>query len=114
MFGPFSWASGVVYCEGEGGGGKVECRQVSPEGQHPAANGIVAVDGGRTVLVNEIVKGTTTVYDVDAGSKELTVRQEVVSSALPSHSCCVARSSGLGALRIVYPIHEAIARLRRT
>lgn len=59
--------------------GKLDCKQVSPKDGHPSANGMMLVDDGKTLLVNDIVEGTTTVYDVDTASKDLTVRMKVVS-----------------------------------
>ena len=82
MLGPFRWASGIVHCDASSG--KIQCKEVSPPGQHPAANGVLLVDGGKTLMVNEIVKATTTVYDVNSVTKMLTVKDEVVSNA-----CCV-------------------------
>lgn len=58
--------------------GKLECQTVSPKNGHPSANGMVLVDGGKTLLVNDIVEATTTVYDVDPASKVLTVKKKVV------------------------------------
>jgi sugar lactone lactonase YvrE len=61
----------------------LHCKVVSPVNGHPAANGVLLVDDGKTLLVNEIVEATTTVYDVDSVSKMLTVRKKVVSQIDP-------------------------------
>jgi hypothetical protein len=58
--------------------GDLECKTVSPPNFHPSANGVLLVDGGKTLLVNDVIKATTTVYDVDPDTKMLTVRKEVV------------------------------------
>lgn len=81
VLGPFKWASGLVHCDASTG--KLDCKEVHPSGQHPHANGLLLVDGGKTLLVNEITKGTTTVYDVDLKTKALTVKQEVVCYCPP-------------------------------
>lgn len=78
QLGPFSWASGIVHCDASRNAKSVECKEVSPKNQHPSANGVLLVDNGRTLLVNEIVKGTTTVYDVHEATKILKVRDEIV------------------------------------
>ncbi|KAJ9610641.1 hypothetical protein H2200_005418 [Cladophialophora chaetospira] len=78
-WGPFKWASDVVYCSTENStSGDLDCKVVSPENAHPSANGALLVDGGKTLLVNDVVEATTTVYDVDPQSKNLTVRKKVV------------------------------------
>ncbi|KPI43594.1 uncharacterized protein AB675_7155 [Cyphellophora attinorum] len=82
LLGPFKWASGIVHCDAASG--TLECKDVSPAGQHPAANGVLLVDGGRTLAVNEIVKGTTTIYDVDPTSKMLKVRDEIYLARRPT------------------------------
>jgi hypothetical protein len=76
LFGPFKWASGVVHCSEVNG--KLDCQQVSPKNGHPSANGMVLVDDGKTLFVNDIVEATTTIYDVDPTSKKLTVKKKVV------------------------------------
>lgn len=76
-FGPFRWASSIVHCSGAGFQ-ELKCKTVSPAMGHPAANGVLLVDNGKTLLVNEIVEATTTIYDVDPESKMLTVRRKVV------------------------------------
>ncbi|KIW66067.1 hypothetical protein PV04_08274 [Phialophora macrospora] len=85
-WGPFRWASGVVYCSVQNPGhqnsteslvGEVECKVVSPPDGHPSANGALLVDGGKTLLINDVVEATTTVYDVDPETKMLTVRKKV-------------------------------------
>jgi arylesterase/paraoxonase len=75
-FGPWKWASDVVHCSASGS--RLDCKTVSPTHSHPSANGALLIDDGKVLLVNDVVKGTTTFYDVDPVSKELTVKQEVV------------------------------------
>lgn len=78
-WGPFRWASDVVYCSAKNSTtGGIGCKVVSPLNGHPSANGALLVDGGKTLLVNDVVEATTTVYDVDPQSKNLTVRKKVV------------------------------------
>ncbi|KAK5062881.1 hypothetical protein LTR84_004956 [Exophiala bonariae] len=74
-FGPWKWASDVVHCSAAGS--RLDCKTVSPTHSHPSANGALLIDDGKVLLVNDVVKGTTTFYDVDPVSKELTVKQEV-------------------------------------
>ena len=81
IFGPFHWASAVVHCSTVND--KLDCKQVSPKNGHPSANGMVLTDNGKTLLVNDIVEATTTIYDVDQTSKQLTVRKKVVRMDLP-------------------------------
>jgi len=77
-WGPFKWASGVVYCSAENSTpDDLDCKVVSPLHAHPSANGALLVDGGKTLLVNDVVEATTTVYDVDPLTKNLTVRKKV-------------------------------------
>jgi sugar lactone lactonase YvrE len=66
-----------VHCSGATSAG-LDCKIVSPANGHPAANGVLLVDDGKTLLVNEVVEATTTVYDVDPVSKMLSVRKIVV------------------------------------
>jgi hypothetical protein len=58
--------------------GDLDCKVVSPPDGHPSANGALLVDGGKTLLINDVVEATTTVYDVDPETKMLTVRKKVV------------------------------------
>lgn len=68
-------------------GKQLDCKQASPANGHPSANGVLLVDEGKTLLVNEIVEATTTVYDVDPVSKMLSVRKKVVRpTALQNHN----------------------------
>jgi hypothetical protein len=76
LFGPFHWASSVVHCSTVKG--KAQCKTVSPSNYHPSANGAVLVDEGKTLLVNDLIKAKTIVYDVHPVSKMLTVRKEIV------------------------------------
>lgn len=55
------------------------CRRVSPVMSHAWANGVLLVDHGKTLLVNDIVFGTTTVYDVHPLSKKLQRIKTIVS-----------------------------------
>lgn len=64
----------------------IDCKIVSPEHAHPSANGALLVDDGKTLLVNDVVEATTTVYDVDPETKMLSVRKKVVCSLLPIES----------------------------
>lgn len=75
-YGPWKWASDVVYCSASGS--QLDCKSVSPTHSHPSANGALLIDEGKVLLVNDVVKGTTTFYDVDPASKGLSVKQEVV------------------------------------
>ncbi|KIV88174.1 hypothetical protein PV10_09095 [Exophiala mesophila] len=76
-FGPWKWASDVVYCSSSASGAELDCRTVSPPNAHPSANGALLVDGGKTLMINDIVHATTTVYDVDPVTKQLTTRKVV-------------------------------------
>lgn len=55
------------------------CRRVSPVMSHAWANGVLLVDHGKTLLVNDIVYGTTIVYDVHPVSKKLRRIKTIVS-----------------------------------
>jgi sugar lactone lactonase YvrE len=66
-----------VHCSTTSGAG-LDCKIVSPANGHPAANGVLLTEDGKTLLVNEIVEATTTVYDVDPVTKMLTVKKKVV------------------------------------
>lgn len=57
---------------------------MSPRNAQPSANGAMLVDDGKTLLINDVIDATTTVYDVDPESKELTVKKVVVCSFSPS------------------------------
>lgn len=46
---------------------------------HAWANGVLLVNQGRSLLVNDIVYGTTTVYDVHPRTKALRHAQTIVS-----------------------------------
>jgi len=74
-FGPWKWASDIVHCTASES--SVDCKTVSPSNAHPSANGVLLVDNGKTLLVNDVVEATTTVYSVDPVSKELTLKQKV-------------------------------------
>lgn len=56
----------------------MDCKRVSPKNSHVYANGVVLVDEGRTLLVNDVVLASTTVYNVDPDSKMLTLQKRVV------------------------------------
>jgi hypothetical protein len=79
-FGPWKWASDIVHCTASES--SVDCKTVSPSNAHPSANGVLLVDNGKTLLVNDVVEATTTVYSVDPVSKELTLKQKVVRGIL--------------------------------
>ena len=89
-WGPFKWASDVVHCTTQNATGHmnlvgdVDCKVVSPLHGHPSANGAVLVDDGKTLLVNDVVEATTTVYDVDEKTKMLSVRKKVVRTPFPT------------------------------
>lgn len=75
-YGPWKWASNVVYCnEAES---KLTCKVVSPKNSHASANGLVLVDQGKSLLVNDVIYGTTTVYDVNPETKMLTLKKKIV------------------------------------
>lgn len=44
------------------------------------ANGVLLVDDGKTLLVNDLYEGTTNVYEVDPYTKDLILERKVVSS----------------------------------
>lgn len=81
-YGPFSWASSVVYCEDLESG--LNCRTVSIRNSHPYANGILLLDQGRTLAVADVVYGSVTFYDVHDKTKELTLKRTIVSSPVYS------------------------------
>ena len=70
----------MVHCSAAGD--KLDCQQVSPKNGHPSANGMVLTDDGKTLLVNDIVEATTTIYDVEPVSKTLTVKKKVVRTTM--------------------------------
>jgi hypothetical protein len=72
--------------------GDLDCKIVSPDNGHPSANGALLVDGGKTLLINDVVEATTTVYDVDPVSKNLTVRKKVVRNLYST--CIVMHGAG--------------------
>ncbi|OAG34115.1 hypothetical protein AYO21_11724 [Fonsecaea monophora] len=74
-WGPWKWATDVVYCNASSS--DIDCRTVSPPNAHPSANGALLVDDGKTLLINDVVEATTTVYDVDPETKVLSVRKKV-------------------------------------
>ncbi|OAL36341.1 hypothetical protein AYO20_04499 [Fonsecaea nubica] len=74
-WGPWKWATDVVYCNASSS--DIDCRTVSPPNAHPSANGALLVDDGKTLLINDVVEATTTVYDVDPDTKVLSVRKKV-------------------------------------
>ena len=76
LLGPFRWETGIVYCDASDA--KIQCKEVSPNGHHPHANGILLADDGKTLMVNDVIDGSTTIYDIDSSSKLLTVRKKVV------------------------------------
>lgn len=80
--GPFNWATGVVHCDASGP--TIHCKDVSPPNNHPHANGLLLLDGGKTLAVGDVFNGSTTIYDVDATSKQLTQRKRVVCLHLPT------------------------------
>ncbi|KAH7009166.1 hypothetical protein B0J12DRAFT_733827 [Macrophomina phaseolina] len=82
-YGPWKWASQVVYCaETEEG---FNCHPVSPKNSHPYANGILLIDQGRTLMVNDVVYGTTTAYDVHPETKTLTRNRTISLGASPDN-----------------------------
>ncbi|KAF2429269.1 calcium-dependent phosphotriesterase [Tothia fuscella] len=91
-FGPFSWASSVVHCS-VAISGDLDCKIVSPAKSHPAANGLLLLDGGKTLMVNEIVEATTSIYDVDHVSKMLSLRKKVKLGA-PADNLSIIPGSG--------------------
>lgn len=58
----------------------MDCKTVSPTHAHPSANGALLVEDGKTLAVNDIIEATTTFYDIDPVSKQLTVKRKVVCS----------------------------------
>jgi arylesterase / paraoxonase len=76
-YGPFRWASSVVYCADENDKG-FDCHVVSPKNSHAYANGILLIDQGRSMVVNDIVDGSVTFYDVHPETKLLTYRRTIV------------------------------------
>ncbi|KAK4936686.1 hypothetical protein LTR10_022473 [Elasticomyces elasticus] len=74
-FGPWKWASDIVYCSATDS--DLDCKTVSPINSHPSANGALLVDDGKTLMINDVVKATTTIYSVDPVTKELTPKKEV-------------------------------------
>lgn len=55
----------------------------------PWANGVLLVEDGTKLLVNDIVYGTTTIYDVHPATKKLRHARTIVSQFFPvphSHS----------------------------
>lgn len=60
----------------------MDCKTVSPTNSHPSANGALLVDDGKTLMVNDVIKATTTIYAVDPVTKQLTPKQQVVSRVL--------------------------------
>ncbi|KEF57960.1 uncharacterized protein A1O9_05882, partial [Exophiala aquamarina CBS 119918] len=74
-FGPWKWGASIVYCSASGS--EVDCKTVSPTHAHPSANGALLVDDGKMLAVNDIIEATTTFYDIDPVSKELTVNRKV-------------------------------------
>ncbi len=54
---------------------KLDCNIVAPGNSHPSANRLMLVDDGKTLLANDIVHATTTVYDVEPVSNPLSVRK---------------------------------------
>ncbi|OQU95553.1 hypothetical protein CLAIMM_01738 isoform 2 [Cladophialophora immunda] len=83
-WGPWKWATDVVYCNAssDASSAEIDCRTVSPPNAHPSANGALLVDGGKTLMINDVVEATTTIYDVDPETKALTVRKKVVCEFL--------------------------------
>lgn len=75
-YAPWKWASDIVYCSASETA--VDCKTVSPTNGHPSANGLLLVDDGTTLMANDVVEATTTIYSVDPVSKQLTVKQKVV------------------------------------
>jgi uncharacterized protein YfaP (DUF2135 family) len=57
----------------------LDCRVVTPNGAHAYANGILLVDQGQTLMVNDVVQGATTVYDIHPVTKKLKHRRRIVS-----------------------------------
>jgi hypothetical protein len=88
LLGPFRWASSIVHCSAATKDGHLECKTVSPPNSHPAANGLLLTDNGKTLMVNEIVEATTSIYDVDQSTKMLTLRKKVVSWQTQARECC--------------------------
>ena len=75
-YAPFKWASNVIYCDGTGS--KTTCRVVTSEPLQ-YANGVLLVDDGKTLLVNDLYEGTTNIYEVDPSTKDLILERKVVS-----------------------------------
>ncbi|KAH0827723.1 Pon2 [Fonsecaea pedrosoi] len=78
-FGPFKWASSIVFCADNHG--DFDCQRVSPKNSHPYANGILLLDQGKTLAVADVVYGSITFYDVQLESGKLT-RSHVVPKEL--------------------------------
>ncbi|KAK5307258.1 hypothetical protein LTR99_000229 [Exophiala xenobiotica] len=74
-FGPWKWASDVVHCTASGS--SVDCKTVSPTNAHPSANGALLVDDGKTLMINDVITATATIYAVDPVTKQLTPKQKV-------------------------------------
>jgi arylesterase/paraoxonase len=95
-YGPFRWASQVVYCAGTDRG--FNCKIVSPKNAHPYANGILLVDQGKTVMVNDVIHGSVTAYDINLKNKYLTPKQTIVSiTSRPLSKSPLTRCKFLGA-----------------
>ncbi|KAJ4990942.1 short chain dehydrogenase [Stagonosporopsis vannaccii] len=92
-YGPFNWASNVVYCEKTAR--VLNCSIVTPKSSHPWANGLVLLDEGRTLMVNDVVHGTTTAYDVDPATKALTQRQTIALGSTPDNISEIPESGDL-------------------
>ncbi|KAK5227778.1 hypothetical protein LTR47_008349, partial [Exophiala xenobiotica] len=80
-WGPWTWASHVVHCDASGP--SIRCRQVS--GPHQFANGILLTENGKTLLVNDLSEGTTTIYDVNPDTKDLILEKKIRLGASPDN-----------------------------
>lgn len=76
-YGPFSWASSIVYCTETKG--DTVCKQVSPGNSHAYANGILLLKDGKTLAVDDVVDGSVSFYDVNPETKMLSLKHKIVS-----------------------------------
>ncbi|CAN9354268.1 unnamed protein product [Alternaria alternata] len=76
---PFKWATDVVHCAVRNL--TLDCRSVTPPNAHPGANGILLIDDGRTLMVNDFALETVTAYDVEPTSGDLTFSSRIAIGA---------------------------------
>ncbi|KAI1628209.1 paraoxonase 2 [Exophiala viscosa] len=107
-FGPWKWASDIVYCSATAS--EIDCKSVSPKNSHPSANGALLVDDGKTLMINDVIKATTTIYSVDPVTKELSPKKEVRLGAAADNLSLIPGSEDI-AVCIFPDVPKLFARL---